>query len=173
MTGGGYVGKAPSRSVVVGMVAVLVLALTLLGTLKDLPQEMRVTAQALGTLSGIYLGSLWQAHDQRRTAEGAAKSSISHLVALAKGLQALIDLLDKVTQRLRETPPKSIDAYQNAVESALSGIDAQSRGFLAQANAAAEAWYPFLRENDPFMQELRNRTGQPAQQGESEEGSKA
>ncbi len=75
------------------LIAFLVVALSLFGALEDLPQWVRGTAQAVGTLAGIYLGAHFQANDERRTGEGAAKSSILNLVALAKSVGALLESL--------------------------------------------------------------------------------
>jgi hypothetical protein len=137
-------------------------ALSLFGALEELPQWVRGTAQAIGTLAGIYLGAHFQAHDEQRTAEGAAKSSILNLVALAKSVGALLESLREAKSRVRESPPKSIDAYQNAYEGLIGGVDAQARALLAQAQAAAAAWYPFVRDDDPFMQQLERGSASSA-----------
>jgi len=160
--------KAPSRTVIAGFVAFLVVVLTLFGALEQLPEWVRGTAQAIGTLAGIYLGAQFQARDQQRAAEGAAKSSILSLIALAKSIRALLDSLPQIGGRLRETPPLSVDAYQNAIDVFIAGLDAQSRALLAQAQAAAAAWYPFVRDDDPFMQQIADETGQSAARDEQD-----
>jgi hypothetical protein len=150
------VRQVPSRTVVAALIAFLVVALALFGALEDLPEWVRGGTQALGTLAGIYLGAHFQAHDQQRTAEGAAKSSILNLVALAKSVGALLESLREAKTRVREFPPKSVDSYLNAYEGLIGGVDAQARALLAQAEAAAAAWYPFVRDDDPFMQQLES-----------------
>lgn len=62
--------RAPSDAVIAGLIAFVVLSLSLFGALESLPQWVRGGAQALGTLAGIYLGARFQHRDQRRTAEG-------------------------------------------------------------------------------------------------------
>lgn len=166
-------GEAPSRTAVAGLVAFLVVTLSLFGALETLPQWVRGAAQALGTLAGIYLGSQWQAHDQRRTAEGAAKTSILHLVALAKSIQALLAFSEAAKERLREEPPRTIESFQNAVGGVVSGVDAQAKALLAQAEAATSAWAPFIRKNDPFMRQFeegasRSAVGDGTSEGEGQ-----
>lgn len=156
--------RAPSRTVIAGLVAFLVVALSLFGALETLPQWVRGTAQAVGTLAGIYLGAHFQASDEKRAAEGAAKSSILNLIALAKGVKALSESLDGTKLQLRESPPKSIDSYSNAVNSLLNGLEAHSRAILAQAEAAARAWYPFVKDDDPFMAQIEGESAE-AEQG--------
>lgn len=151
------------------LIAFLVVALSLFGALEDLPQWVRGTAQAVGTLAGIYLGAHFQANDERRTAEGAAKSSILNLVALAKSVGALLESLRETKTRMRESPPRSLDAYHNALEGLVGGIDAQGRALLAQAEAAAAAWYPFVSDDDPFMKQLENGSAPPGARAQEQE----
>jgi len=148
------VSNAPSRTVVAALIAFLVMALSLFGALEAFPQWVRGTAQAIGTLAGIYLGAHFQAHDNRKAAEGAAKSSVVNLVALAKGIGALIQSIADTRERLQSEPPRSLDAYQNAFNGMLTGVDAQGRAILAQAEAATAAWLPFVRDDDPFMKQF-------------------
>ena len=162
--------RAPSASVVAALVAFLVVALSLFGALEELPQAVRGLAQAIGTLAGIYRGAHFQSHDQRRTSEGAAKTSILSLAALAKSVRVLLDSLSEARDRLRETPPRSLDGFQNAVDQFITGVDAQGRALLAQAEAAAQAWYPFVREDDPFMKQLSQEAGQSGPPGNGYEG---
>ena len=162
--------RTPSASVVAALIAFLVVALSLFGALEGLPQGVRGAAQAIGTLAGIYLGAHFQSHDQRRTSEGAAKSSILNLAALAKSVRVLLASLGEARDRLRETPPRSLDGYQSTMEQLITGVDAQGRALLAQAEAAAQAWYPFVREDDPFMKQLSQEVGDSPSAAEGYEG---
>ncbi len=70
---------------------------------------------------------------------------------------------------MRESPPRSLDAYHNALEGLVGGIDAQGRALLAQAEAAAAAWYPFVSDNDPFMKQLENGSPPPRARAQEKE----
>lgn len=152
------VGRVPSDAALAAMIAFLILALALFGALESLPEWVRGIAQAIGTLAGIYLGARFQYRDQRRLAEGAAKSSIQNLFALAKSVRALLDSLENTRSRLRESAPRSVDSFQQSSERIMEGVDAHSRAILAQAEAAAAAWAPFLRADDPLLRRLDGDT---------------
>jgi len=76
-----------SRLVIAGLITMLVVALTFLGALEKLPTGWRGVAQAAGSAAGVYLGAQLQLKDQAARAEGAARTAVLHILALAKGIQ--------------------------------------------------------------------------------------
>jgi hypothetical protein len=140
--------------VIAGFVSMLVVALTLFGTLNELSPAWRGLAQALGSLAGVYLGSQLQAKDMRQSTEGASRAAIANLVALASGIRSLIETNAGFRNRLLASPPRTVDSYSNAIDSFLRGIDGQAISLLAHARAAAQAWLPFVPDGQEYVDNL-------------------
>ncbi|WP_375490363.1 hypothetical protein [uncultured Jatrophihabitans sp.] len=152
--GGVLLNRNVAQNVTAALIAVVVVALTLFGSLNDLWGWVRGSAQAIGTLAGIYLGAHLQLGDQRRAAQGAATTSIVNLGALAKSVNALLTSLEAHKTRLLNSPPKTNDSFQQASQALIEGVDSHCRGLLAQAEAAALAWEPFIDRNDQAVREI-------------------
>lgn len=146
--------KGKSRTVVAGLVAVLVMAATLYGTLDDLPGWQRGIAQTLGTLAGVYLGANWQMKDQRTAAQGAAMAAIANLVSVGAGVRAFIDALNSFRSHASSSPPKSIDASTQSIEGLFIGLESHARAVLSQAEAAASSWLPFVEDQEALNKML-------------------
>lgn len=138
------------RSVVAALLAVVVIVLTLIGALDNVPVLLRGSAQALGTLAGVYLGARLQAHDDRTSIAGAANSALANLVALAESIKLLIATSESFRERTVTSTPQTVAAFQHTSESLLAGIDNQARMLLTQAQAAATVWVPYARHSGPF-----------------------
>lgn len=131
------------RSVVAALLAIVIVALTLVGALNDLPAALRGSAQALGTLAGVYLGARLQAQDQRHYLSGAANAALENLFALAESIKLLIATSEAFRARIATSTPQTISAFQHTSESVLGSLDNQARMLLTQAEAAAAVWLPF------------------------------
>ncbi len=143
--------RLTGRSVIAALLAVVVIVLTLAGTLDDLPPLVRGTSQALGTLAGIYLGARWQAADQRTALEGTAAPALANLVALAGSIKLVIATTDQFRQRATSETPRTIEAFAHTSETLLAGIDNQARTLLTQVQAAAAAWVPFVNDPEAYL----------------------
>ena len=133
-----------SRTVVAGLIAILVVAATLYGTLDHLPAWQRGVAQTVGTLAGVYLGANWQMKDQRTAAQGAAMAAIANLVSVGAGIRSFLDALNSFRKHASSSPPRSIDASTQSIEGLFNGLESHARAVLAQAEAAASSWLPFV-----------------------------
>jgi len=65
--------RVPSRAVVLALLAIVVVVLTTLGALEELPTWLRAILQAVGTLSGVWLGAHLQLRDERVQIESAPR----------------------------------------------------------------------------------------------------
>lgn len=137
-----------SRTVVAGLIAILVVSATLYGTLDELPGWQRGIAQTLGTLAGVYLGASWQMKDQRTATQGAAMAAIANLVAVGAGIRSFLDALNSFRKYSSAAPPRSIDASVQSVEGLFIGLESHARAVLAQAEAAASSWLPFVDDQE-------------------------
>ncbi len=129
-------------SVVAALIATVVVVLTLVGTLDDLPSLLRGGAQALGTLAGVYLGARLQSRDVKIALEGAAEAALANLFALADSIKLLIATSDDFREHAASSSPSTLAAWSHSTETLLSGLDNQARMLLTQAEAAAAAWEP-------------------------------
>jgi len=143
-----------SRTVVLGLLAVVVIALTLFGTLDELWGWVRGLVQAVGTVAGIYLGARWQAKDDGSRVEGAARTAVVNMVALADGIQVLIANAGDHRNRLSALPPRTVESSMQASEAFVAGVDGQARSLLGQARAAARTWLQFVPNPDQYLTEL-------------------
>ena len=113
-----------------------------------MPGWLRGLLQAGGGITGIFLGMKLQRKDDALTAAGAAQAAQRHLLALAAGVQTLIENIDQFRRRSMNSPPASIAASGQNNEIFLAGADSQVRAMLAHIKAAEEAWEPFRQRDD-------------------------
>lgn len=130
------------------LIAAAVLIATIFGVLESVPTWLRGIVQALGTLAGVYLGSMLQYGDQRSRLEAVGDTAVSHLAALARSITLMIDHVGRARVAVADGTPKNIASVQLQTETLLDGIDVQLRGVLTQAEAAARSWQPYSPEYD-------------------------
>lgn len=136
-------GTTP-RLVVAAVTAFLIILLVLVGTLDNLPAVWRGLAQGFGTVAGIYLGAHLGVGEDRGKQEAASRVAIGNLVALARSLQLVLLTTDEARARWSNRPPRDLTAAQSAADATLAAVDVQCRALLSQAEAAAEAWVPYV-----------------------------
>lgn len=124
------------------------------GAIDGLSEPQRGGVQAIGTVAGIYLGSLLQHKDDRSRAEAAEKVALAGLIGLAGGIRVLLSSAIDAGARSRFTAPTTVQAYNHAHMEYLANIDAQARNLLAQAQAATQAWLPFVPEGERYVRDL-------------------
>ncbi len=140
---GGTIPFGTGRSVIAALLAILIISLTLIGALDDLPTAVRGLAQSFGTLAGVYLGARFQGQDQRHALAGSADAALQNLFALAESIKLLIATSEDFRARISASTPQTISAFQHTSESVLASLDNQARMLLTQAQAAAAVWLPF------------------------------
>lgn len=144
----------PSRTVLLALFAALIFILVVVGTLDELWGWLRALVQALGVLSGIYLGYLLTFRDEQMKLEAEAETAIGNLVALAEGLKACMELNAGFSRSCAESPPRSIDSFGRMTEVHADGMDSHLRSLLMQAQIAAVVWKPHVVDFDATLSRL-------------------
>lgn len=130
--------------VLAALLAIVVLTLTAVGALEDVWTWVRVTTQGLGTLAGVYLGAKITNDDDRRSVEASARTALANLYSLAASIQHMLQGLETARRRSTDNPPASIVAAVTQAEIMLDGMQTQVLVLLSQAEAAAQAWVPYV-----------------------------
>lgn len=156
-----------TRTAGAAVLVFIVVTLTAVGSLNNVPLIVRALIQGAVLVVGIYLGSQWQLSDIRRDAEASAKTAVRSQIAMATNIKHLLAGMDSFNTRLSESPPATTGEYEQASNGYFSAADVHIRGILAQAETAAETWLNFLPDDDPFRRSLdQTRT---TEEGDSEQ----
>ncbi len=70
---------------------------------------------------------------------------------MAGSIKLVIATTDHFRQRAISETPRTIEAFAHTSETLLAGIDNQARTLLAQVEAAAAAWVPFVKDPEAYL----------------------